>query len=203
MANNFVVVVEGLSALKSIADIPANIRLNAVRAVNKTLDRTRTSSARAIRMQVAFPAEYLGANRGRLTVSRRATNNALEGSITGYHRPTSLARFASGSTARKGMKAEGVRVEVKPGVARLMRRAFLIKLPAGNTDTKSNLGLAIRTREGQRPSKAFRPARLGKNLWLLYGPSVDQVFKTVSSDEAPGAADYLEAEFLRLMDVDL
>lgn len=202
MAENYVVVVEGLESLKSFDDIPAEIARKARMAVNKTLDRTRTRSQRSIRMQVKFPSEYLGPSGGRLTVSRRANDASLEGAITGRERPTSLARFASGRVAGKGAPtAGGVSVEVKPGLAQMMRGVFLVKLRSGNTDTKNNLGLAMRTRDGRPPKAAYKPGRLGPNLWLLYGPSVAQVFRSVSDEEAPDAADFLESEFLRLMDL--
>lgn len=41
--------------------------------------------------------------------------------------------------------------------------------------------------------------KLGKGLYLLYGPSVDQVFRDVAKEISPDTADFLEAEFLRLV----
>ena len=51
------------------------------------------------------------------------------------------------------------------------------------------------------PASADKPTKLAPGLWLLYGPSVDQVFRSVASEEAPEAARFLEAEFNRLMDL--
>ena len=120
--------------------------------------------------------------------------------ITGRQRPTSLARFAS--NARIGQQ-RGARVEVRPGSARFLPRAFFIPLRSGNVDTKNNVGLAIRLPAGQMPSRAYKPQPLGRGLWLLYGPSIDQVFDDVANDIAPETADFLGAECLRLMDIDL
>ena len=68
-------------------------------------------------------------------------------------------------------------------------------------DTKSNLGLAIRLRPGESINNKRAVVRLQGNLALLFGPSVSQVFAGVANDEAPGIAEKLEQEFLRLMDL--
>lgn len=181
-------------ALKSglhgdIEEIPERIRKAAMRAVNKTADRARTASAREMRNQVNFPASYLNAE-GRLQVTKRANQDDLEARITGRQAPTSLARFVQGTPKR----GKGVRVQVKPGAARYMRRAFLMKLK------NNNLGLAVRT-DGGPPKGAYKPKQISENLWLVYGPSIDQVFRTVAEDVSEPMADYLEAEFLRLLDL--
>lgn len=199
----YLVAVEGLDAITSLDEIPAKVRRAARAAVNKATDRARTASAREIRQQINFPARYLDPSEGRLFVSQKATNNNLEAKITGRLRPTSLARFARGNP-QPGDGA-GVAVQVSAGGAtRNLPRAFVIRLRAGSAalDTKSNLGLAIRTKNGEPPRGAYKPTKLGQNLWLLYGPSVAQVFKSVRSDVAPDTADFLEKEFLRLMDLE-
>jgi hypothetical protein len=43
--------------------------------------------------------------------------------------------------------------------------------------------------------------QIGKNLYLLYGPSVDQVFRGVAADQAPAALDFLDVEFMRQLDL--
>jgi hypothetical protein len=170
-------------------------------AINRTVDLTKVRSAKAIRAQVNFPARYLSGENSRLKITQKATNQNLQGVISGRDRPTSLARFASSKTPGQA----GVRVSVKPGSSKEMKKAFLIRLPQGATlsDTQFNLGLAIRLRDGERVQNKKHMVRLAKGLYLLYGPSVNQVFRTVSEDESPWAADFLEAEFLRLLDLDL
>lgn len=203
MGTTYVFAVDGLGALQSIADIPNDVLVAARQAVNKTTDRARAAAAREIRRQVAFPASYVSGDNSRLQVIKKASGTDLEGIIQGKQRPTSLARFVKGPLTPGKTPAQGIQVEVKPGVARFMKGAFLLKLRAGSQalDTQFNLGLAIRTKSGQKPNRAYNPLPIGKNLWLLYGPSIDQVFKSVAPDIAPDQARFLEDEFLRLMEL--
>lgn len=205
MANNYAVLVEGLRTLQEFHEVRDEIRLAAVRAINTSADRGRTQAARAIRDEVNLPATYLNPSAKRLYVSKRAQRNDLEARIRARTRATSLARFVTGTTR---INKAGVRVEVAPGRARFLKRAFLVRLPAGraSVDTKSNLGLAVRLRPGESLRNKTDVRRLDKGLYLLYGPSVDQVFKArdgsgVAEDIAPGIGQFLEGEFIRLMDV--
>jgi hypothetical protein len=193
------VLVEGLAGLQMMDGMNERIRRSAVQAINKTSARARTDSAAEIRRQVSFSAQYLAPGAGRLVVSKQASGASLESVITARQRATSLARFAEGSPGR----GAGVRVQVAPGRSRFMKRAFLIKLPAGkaSVDTKFNMGLAIRLKPGESLQNKKKAIKMEKGLYLLYGPSVDQVFQSVSQEIAPGAATYLEAEFLRLLDL--
>lgn len=197
----YVIAVEGISVSEDLNTLPAAVKLAAVRAVNATLARTRTDASRRMREEVAFPARYLDSkDNGRLAVSQKATREKVEGRITGRFRPTSLAEFAKNKTPnRRG----GVRVEVAPGFAKLMKRAFIIRLRGAGGEL-GNLGLAIRLKPGETIEHKKKQAVTMKNgLTLLYGPSVDQVFRTVAADVAPDAATFLETEFLRLLEVDL
>lgn len=189
MADNYVLVVEGLASLEDIASLDETILRNARNAINRAADRTRTSSAKEIREQLNFPARYLN---DRLKVTRRAGGQDLQAVISGTDRPTSLARFASNRSQRPG-KA-GVRVQVGLA-AKIMQRAFLMKLANGN------LGLAIRLKEGETVTGKKKLVKFAKGLYLLYGPSVDQAFSTVIPDQEEAAAEFLEREFLRLMDL--
>lgn len=194
MNDPYVIAVSGLQNLPT--EPSQRIELNAVRAINKVIASARTGAARRIRQQVDLPASYL--NRpDRLGVTKKATRGDLEARITGRHRPTALARYAAGG--RVGGQ-RGARVMVKPGLATFLPKAFFVNLRSGNTDTKGNLGLAIRLPAGQRPDRAYKPTELGRGAWLLYGPSIDQTFDDVALEMAPGVADQLETEFLRLMD---
>ena len=201
MTDNFVIAVDGLEALKSIEDLPAAIVRAARQAVNRTTDRARTLNAREIRNQVNFPAQYLSPNGDRLTVVKKASGDDLEGVVRGRSRPTALARFSTGSPG--GNAKKGVRLAVKPGSSVVMERAFLFKLRAGgdSIETRNNLGLAIRTPRGRRPDNAYKPVKIADGLWLLFGPSIDQVFRGTARDSAPEVARLLEQEFLRLMEV--
>ena len=179
-------------------------RTAALRAINKIARDARSMGAKMIRDQVNLPARYLSEAEKRFYVSRQATAGSLEARITARGRATSLAQFATGP-AKPG-KA-GVYVEVKPGKARFMRKAFLIKLPQGNsavTDTRFNLGLAVRLRPGERLQNKVMARRVEKGLYVLYGPSVSQVFRAndgegVANEMGPTIADRLGDEFMRLL----
>ena len=174
-----------------------------LRSINKTADRARTLASQDIREQVAFPASYLAPSAKRLFVSTKATKaSPFEAVISGRDRPTSLARFTNQKPLGGGQRHHGgqVAVTVKPGVRRYIKRAFLITL------NNSNLGLAVRT-DGGPPNNAYAPKEIGKNLWLLYGPSVDQVLSAASNgggiyeEIVPETLDFLNDEFNRQLDL--
>ena len=197
----FAVAVEGVETLREIRELAPKIKFAAVQAINKVARDQRTEAARRITDQINLPKSYVAPAGGRLTVSQQAQRTKLEAKITARGRPTSLARFSKGAPGKAG-----VSLEVKPGQSSYMRRAFLIRLPQGSTltDSRFNLGLAIRLRPGERLQNKVRQVRLDKGLYLLYGPSVQQVFldnegKGVAADLADPTADYLEAEFARLL----
>lgn len=203
MSSAYVFVIEGLEDLGNIEDLKPEIVRSAHRAINAASDRARKLSADAIRKQVNFPASYLRGDKSRLKVTQRASANRLEGIITGRQRPTSLARFASGNF--KGGERGNIRVQVKPGSSETLKRAFMMKLKVGTGETGSahNLGLAIRVPKGQKPDKAYKPMKVADGIYLLYGPSVDQVFKKVRGEVSEEVSDYLATEFNRLMEVKL
>ena len=174
-----------------------------LRSINKTADRARTLASQDIREQVAFPASYLAPSAKRLFVSTKATKaSPFEAMISGRDRPTSLARFTNQKPLGGGQRHRGgqVAVTVKPGVRRYIKRAFLITL------NNSNVGLAVRT-DGGPPNNAYAPKEIGKNLWLLYGPSVDQVLSAASNgggiyeEIVPETLDFLNDEFNRQLDL--
>lgn len=174
-----------------------------LRSINKTADRARTLASQDIREQVAFPASYLAPSAKRLFVSTKATKaSPFEAVISGRDRPTSLARFTNQKPLGGGQRHRGgqVGVTVKPGVRRYIKRAFLITL------NNSNVGLAVRT-DGGPPNNAYAPKEIGKNLWLLYGPSVDQVLSAASNgggiyeEIVPETLDFLNDEFNRQLDL--
>jgi len=205
MANEWAVFAEGLEDI-DFSNAGRDILRAASQAINKTTRDKRAKAARAIRDQINLPARYVSPSGKGLYVSKHASPSSLEGVITARGRPTSLARFAQG-TPRAGKS--GVVVEVQPGRARFMKRAFPIKLPQGSAfdiETKFNLGLAIRLRPGERLQNKVKARRVEKGLYLLYGPSVDQVFRAndgdgVANDLVPEIERDLSNEFLRLLDL--
>ena len=204
MIGRFEVSTKDISALDRLGELSAEIKPKAAAAINRAADRARTESARQMRLQLNFQASYLAPAARRLFVSRKASASSLEARITARFRATSLARFTDPGVAKRG---KGVRVSVKPNGPRQMDRAFLLNLRAGADDieTRSNLGLALRLKRGERiQNKRVVPfSKKDKTLFLLYGPSVAQAFATVAEDVRPGTEAFIEREFFRLLEVDL
>lgn len=165
-------------------------------AINQIADRIAVPLSREeIQRQVNFPLGYLDDDR--LGVSKRATGASLEAIVRGRNRPTSLARFAPGASLGS---TSVISLTVKPGKTTTMRRAFLVKLPQGtaSTEDKFNIGLAVRLKAGETlRNKNQAGAMLAPNVYLLYGPSVGQVFRDVADKITPEILDDLEEEFLR------
>lgn len=186
----------GLKEAKKFFDaLPDATRRAASLAINQTTERKAMPLAReAMAVQVAFPTGYLSPPR--FIVKDKASPTNLMASIAGRFTPTSLARFTTGGK-RAGLRSgTGVTIRVNPGRPLTLPRAFLLNLRSGN------IGLAIRLRQGEVlrnrriSGKTFTSGPL-KGVTLLYGPSVDQVFRTVAIDITPQVLDNLQTEFLR------
>lgn len=207
MLRGYSVLFDSKGVVRQLEELSPEIERAAARAVSSAAIKARTLSARKAREQVNFPAAYLAPADGRLAV-RKSSSTPLEARVVARNRPTSLARFAM-SRRTGGAVEAGVRVQVKPGVARFMRGAFLIKLrgQGGDVDTKANMGLAIRTRAGSAPNNAYRPVQTKSGYWLLYGPSVAQVLISASSDKGVWPSlvseirQYFEGEFFRQLEL--
>ena len=206
MAESFAVFVNGLTEVDFTKDAAGNIKRAASKAINTITRNKRTRAAKLIRDEVNLPASYVAPGGKGLWVSQMASPGNLQGKITARGRATSLARFVT-NNAREGKP--GVVVEVAPGKARFMKRAFMIRLPgqAGSTDRgRANMGLAIRLRPGERLANKTSARRVAKGLYVLYGPSVDQVFRAISGDGVandliPEIERDLSEEFLRLLEL--
>lgn len=180
--------------------LPAQSNQAALLAIN---DVARGSAMRYARDQILdevnFPAGYL--SKDRLGVAKLARAHDLEAVIRGRDRATSLARFAS--NPKPGQR--GVQVEVSKGSIKTIKKGFIVRLRSGRTlDGQTfNLGLAIRLAPGEKlhnknfAADTFATSSLGNGVVLLYGPSVDQVFRWVSQDIQPKVADDVSSEFFR------
>lgn len=186
----YLVAVEGIDTAKFDPNLEERLRALASRAINATARRMRTQASRLIREQIAFPARYLDSRTdGNLRITENAKADSLEAVIRGRFRPTSLTRFVKGPL-RHGRKAPTV--EVSPGRRERMNRAFLLNLRSGN------VGLAVRLKPGERVENKQFMVSVSNGLYLLYGPSVNQVFEQVAEDVEDDAGAFLEQEFLRL-----
>lgn len=176
-------------------------------AINQSVQRSGMKMARAeIMKQVGFKSDYLN-DPSRLGVTKLASDTDLEATISARARATSLARFGVGDLNPGVKHPQGVQVMVKAGRTVTMKSAFPIRLRKGAslTEDNFNLGLAIRLKPGQTINKTTKvqigpTAKDGSALYILYGPSVDQVFREVSEDISPELADITALEFLRQFD---
>jgi hypothetical protein len=184
MLKDYAIFVEGLKDLGNLDSLEEDINNYARETINDTVRYGRAIAARQMEKETAFPRGYLTGENGRLSVARYASNNKLEGVIRGRDRPTSLARFVVGSPK---LNKRGVNVVVAPGVQKKLEGAFLIKL------RNNNLGLAVRSKSA--PRTAHKPKQLGSGLWLLYGPSVDQVFREIRTGLVPDLESYMQQTF--------
>jgi hypothetical protein len=196
------VTADALANLSDYIDrLPGVARQAARLAINQVAARSGMKRiSNAIYDQVAFPTNYLTQN-DRLSVTQRATDENLEAVITGRFRPTSLARFMNPGQTQQTARMGGVSVQVKPGQSIDMKNAFLVKLRQGAqlTETQYNMGLAIRVKPGESVRNRHNGTayQLFPNVFLLYGPSVNQVFRGVIDEVGGDIADDVGAEFLR------
>jgi hypothetical protein len=182
--------------------MPEITRKAARMAINQVADRGGLRLARdSILDEVNFPKNYLYGDR--LRVTRRATDNSLEAVITGRKMATSLARFAAGGSPIGSAMRQGVAVRVKThGGTQHLRKAWLVRLRSDKslTEDKYNVGLAVRVRPGEKVhGKYTKHLRwlVKDTVALLYGPSVDQIFREVADKIAPRVAQMASAEFER------
>jgi hypothetical protein len=179
------------STVKYFEDFPEL----ASKAMSVTLNQVSSREAlplirKEMRSQVNFPKGYLEMP-DRLFVARKANKQSLETVIRGRDQATSLARFRAPGQDVTNTRGRGVRVQVSRGQTAVMRRAFLVKLRNGN------MGLAIRLKPGEQIRNTTGAKSLENNVYLLYGPSVDQVFRTVAGDVAPDVLESVTREFFR------
>lgn len=190
------VIVDGLADLQKYLDALPEITRTAARiALNEGADFGVAKLLPAeLQKQVDFPVGYL--NSSRLFVAQRARDDSLEAVIIGRQTPTSLARFAGSATfGQKG----GITVTVKPGAPRHLKRAFLVRLRQGTRSTAEgfNTGLAVRVSPGERIRGSTAAVELDNNVFILYGPSVDQVLRNVADEQTDAIADKVRSEFFR------
>ena len=180
------------SEMPGVAAKAARLAVNDV-----TRDIGFREARREMESQVAFPPGYLN-DKSRFQITKFATEDDLEARVRARQRATSLARFSTGGAVGR----TGVRVQVARGRTREMGRAFIIRLPQGRAALvdggPANLGLAIRLKPGEAILNKNVSVGAGPGgLTLLYGPSVDQVFRSVADDLSPRIVDELASEFLR------
>ena len=189
-ADSFDQVVRAFEKAPQIAEQAARL------AVNEAARFGRVRASEQMRNEVNWQKGYVDQ---RLTVAP-AKGTALSATITGRWRPTSLSRFL----VRAPAKGRAMKVQVKAGGgAKELKRAFPVRLRAGSgrTDSKYNQGIAIRLPKGKQPrntTAAIELSSTGKSTaWLLYGPSINMVFRDVRYKVDDQIAERLSSEFIR------
>jgi hypothetical protein len=199
---------EGLPELARFMEISPKIATRAARlAINQTAERRGLKLAQeAMLAQVAFPKGYFNeidrSGEKRFGLKYKATDRSLVAGIVGRQEGTQLSRFSKQRAAfTRGQRRRGsppIRVTVNPGQTRTLPNAFFINLNSGN------IGLGIRLKNGETLTNTTGAKLITKGplagVALLYGPSVDQVFRTVAVDISPPLLEALSNEFLRQFD---
>jgi hypothetical protein len=194
------IVAEGLKDHRRFFERMPEIAMQAARlALNETASGKGMRLLRtSIEEEIDFPKGYV--NRDRLFLKKPARNNDLEVVMAARTRPTSLARFVRGGQDVERSRLKGVRVSLK-GTPKAMRGAFLVKLLRGRASIADgfNIGLALRLKDGERVrnKRVMVGTQLDTNLYLLYGPSVDQVFRDVAAEQTPAFLTEVDREFTR------
>lgn len=149
--------------------------------------------------QIAFPKDYLSGDR--LRIAQFATPDNPTAVIRARKRATSLARFARGNVIGRA----GVTVEVGRGHTTRLAQAWLVRLKKGAslTEDNYNIGLAVRVKTGEEiKNKKYthKSWLVPGHVALLYGPSVDQVFRDVADQVGKPIAEMVATEFTRQME---
>lgn len=184
---------EFFERMPEIADEAAQL------AVNDTARYARRTASRQVREQVNFRRSYLGNDEeGALSIARFASGADGEAVIRARDDARSLASFA---TSKPRFGKPGARVKVAgSGSSKQFRNAFFMKLRRGTADIDAetyNVGLAIRLRKGERVTNKRQMKSLGGGLYLLYGPSVAQVFDDVALSMQGELSNRVATEFVR------
>lgn len=181
------------------AELPKVSRRAARLAINQVAQRGGMKLIVSEMMdEVSFPKGYLTGDR--LRIAKYASEGDLEATIVARKRATSLARFAANaSIGGKG----GVRVRVGKSSTNL-RNAWLVRLNRGASKTEDNynVGLALRVGSDREVANKYsaHESWLAPGVALLYGPSVDQVFRSVAEDVAEPIGEQVADEFFRQLE---
>ncbi len=205
MPLEFAVVAENMEALKKFEDFGQDLQKNLSRAINTAAVKYRTEAAMRVRRKINLPASAVSPRSGNLVVSRRANPSHLESRIRAKGRPRGLASFSTGGKVGRA----GVAVSVTPSSVKFLPQAFLIRLKGLEGSTapgKANIGLAVRLGPGKKITNKLYHIKVGTGLYLLYGPSLRQVFlansgEGVAKEISPDIIKDIEDEVKRLVGV--
>lgn len=168
-------------------------------AINDTARFAQRIGAKAIGERINVSRSYLtGGSNPRLAIRKKATDANLEATVTGRDRATSLARFAKRNPSFGRQKTSPPLQVATRGRSKPVTGSFFVKLRAGSADSGAfNVGLAVRLKPGERIPGKRKMAPTKSGFYLLYGPSVGQLYRTVADQQTGEVADHLVDEFIR------
>ncbi len=192
------IVADALKDIQRFFDaLPEETLSAAVLAINEAAGDAVPSIRKEMRKQINFPAGYLEG--GRLSLKRKANKATLEAVIAGRDQPTSLARFVPAGATPANSRGRELSLQVKPGVRARTQRAWLVNLRNGNVGLAVRLkpGESLRNSTGAKLLAGANHKRPDQNVYLLYGPSVDQVFRGVAAEMSDEILRRATANFIR------
>lgn len=157
-------------------------------AINRVAERqAQTLIKREMLRNIAFKYGYVTKH---ITVGRYASPSSPYAVIEAKDTPTTLFRFTGMSVIPN--RKTTVKVTVGTGRTKMMAGAFYATI-------KGSPQVMIRTKDNSPPRGITRGGgkEIAPHLWLLYAPSVDQVFRMVADDEIPAIEQELVYEFER------
>lgn len=178
---------------KYLEKYPAVAKQAALLAVSDTAQWARTYVKRTASLAVRLPPEVMSGGKFTVKVDRKA----MSATVSASKNVMGLSRFVT-SERKAGAKYPSTKIKIGGGVKQWGHPgvkggdyAFLIPTPNG----ADGVALALRTKTPPRNTRAAR--KIGRDLYLLYGPSLDQIFGRYMPTLVPRVETYLQAEFAR------
>lgn len=174
---------------------PQQARKAASMAVNDTAAWSKTQARILMQSQILLPRETL--ENARFGVRQSATGANPEAVVSASNNPLGLSRFVvspkvpGAAYPKTRIKVGGRTIQWGQEGQKGGSYAFLLQTPNG----ADGVALALRTTTPLRNSRAAR--KIGRNLYILSGPSVNQMFARIAPELVPRIEERLQGEFAR------
>lgn len=168
--------------------------------LNDATDEVWSSAVEEVIGEVNLDKAYVQKH---LFIHKRASAKKLQTVIRGTVRGVLLSRYGAQQVTRAGkgrsqVKA-GISVKIKPTGRRItMASAFFIRLKRGKAAGEGALGVAIRPKPGMKLSRRESLEVNKRGYAVLHGPSVDQVWRSISASVEPDYPRLTELFFERM-----
>lgn len=191
MASMVYVALNNVQDLDAVRDVIERFGPTLLRTVNDVGRWAHQEARKRVSQDINWPAGYLNEQRLSFKPARvHDRTRAGAAIIRGRARPSTMTRFAMTAPGAK-RAGGGIEFQVKKGKHKALRKAFFRKL-------KGNM--LVMMREGDY--RQMPDINASKYVWngfvFLYGPSIDQVFRTHRDGPegiASEALDLLEEAF--------